>query len=181
MTVWHASPVAAVVHERCDACGFDGSTYGDAALIEALRRLGPLWRSLLADAGAELRIRPEPDVWSAIEYAAHSRDITALHCFGVEQALTGDEPTYPPIAAEDLIEAAAANYLDADPDAIADAIDTEARRLAQMAAMAPPEGWERGITIGTERSTVRRLLEHALHDSLHHIDDVTRGLAALQQ
>ena len=110
--------------------------------------------------------------------AAHSRDITALHCFGVEQALTGDEPIYPPIAGDELIEAAR----DQLPRrviliAIADAIDTEAAHLAEMAAAAPTEGWELGITIGTERTTVRRLLEHALHDSLHHVDDVTRGLA----
>ena len=100
--------------------------------------------------------RPEPNVWSAVEYAAHSRDITALHCFGVEQALTGDEPIYPSIAGDELIEAAATDYLDDDPDAIADAIDTEACHLAQMAAAAPTEGWELGITIGTERSTVRQ-------------------------
>jgi hypothetical protein len=173
--------VTAIVHERCEACGFDGSTYDDAALVEALSRLGPVWRSLLADAGPELRIRPEPNVWSAVEYAAHSRDITALHCFGVEQALTGDEPTYPSIAGDELIEAAATSYLVEDPDGIADAIDTEACHLAQMAAAAPTADWELGITIGTERSTVRRLLEHALHDSLHHVDDVTRGLAVLRQ
>jgi hypothetical protein len=38
-------------HERCDACGFDGLTYDDAALIEALRGFGPRWRHLLAEAG----------------------------------------------------------------------------------------------------------------------------------
>jgi hypothetical protein len=56
--------------------------------------------------------------WSAIEYAAHSRDITALHVFGVQQALTQDEPTYPPIESDELIETAAATYGDADPDVV---------------------------------------------------------------
>ena len=74
-------------HERCDACGFDGARYDDASLLHALRILGPRWRSLLSQTGPELRERPEPEVWSALEYAAHSRDITALHVFGVEQAL----------------------------------------------------------------------------------------------
>jgi hypothetical protein len=36
------------------------------------------------------------------------------------------------------------------------------------------------LTIGDSRSDVRRLLEHALHDSLHHLADVERGLAALR-
>jgi hypothetical protein len=40
--------------------------------------------------------------------------------------------------------------------------------------------WERGLTVGTDRQTVRRMLEHARHDSLHHVDDVQRGLRQLQ-
>ena len=130
---------------------------------------------LIADAGPDLRVRPEPHVWSAIEYAAHSRDITALHRFGVEQALTGGEPVYPAIVADDLIQTAAANYVEEDPRIVVDTLDDEAGRLADLAVAAPTDRWELGITIGEERSTVRRLLEHALHDSLHHLGDVQRG------
>jgi hypothetical protein len=167
-------------HERCEACGFDGATYDDAALLAAVRDLGPRWRALIASAGAELRLRPAPEVWSAIEYAAHSRDITALHGFGVEQALTIDEPVLPGIDADELIESAAATYADADPEQVANALESEANRLAQLADDAGPEQWSRGLTIGDERAEVRRLLEHALHDSLHHVGDVERGLSSLQ-
>ena len=166
-------------HEHCDACGFDGSRYDDASLMHALRILGPRWRSLLSDAGPELRERPEPEVWSALEYAAHSRDITALHVFGVEQALTIDEPSFPEIA-EDLVDSAAASYGSADPDAVVEALEEQAMRLAELADDAGPDRWSRGLTIGANRSDVRRLLEHALHDSLHHVDDVERGLARLR-
>jgi hypothetical protein len=74
-------------HERCAACGFDGATYDDAALTESIVGLGARWGALLAEAAEHLRERPEPDTWSAIEYAAHSRDITALHVYGVERGL----------------------------------------------------------------------------------------------
>ena len=50
--------------------------------------------------------RDPPTTWSAIEYAAHSRDVTAMHAFGVEQALTRDEPTFPPLS-DDVVEPAA--------------------------------------------------------------------------
>jgi hypothetical protein len=40
--------------------------------------------------------------------------------------------------------------------------------------------WSRGLTIGDDRSDVRRLLEHALHDSQHHLADVERGLTTLR-
>jgi hypothetical protein len=81
-------------HEQCEACGFDGLTYGAPELLGALRGLGDRWRRQLQAAAADLRTRPQPHTWSAIEYA-HSRDVTALHAHGVEQALTHDEPVYP--------------------------------------------------------------------------------------
>jgi len=166
-------------HERCGACGFDGGSYDDASLLDAVRSLGPRWRALLTTAGPDLRVRPAPEVWSAIEYAAHTRDVLGLHAFGVEQALTADEPTYPGIDAG-LADAAAATYGDADPDAVSEQIEEQARRLAQLADDATPLAWSRGLTIGDERSDVRRLLEHALHDALHHVDDVERGLTEVR-
>jgi hypothetical protein len=173
--------LVATEHERCDACGFDGGTFGDADLLEALRGLGDRWRHELGAAGASLRTRPAPGTWSAIEYAAHSRDITELHVYGVEQALTGGEPVYPPIDADRLIEDAATGYGDADPDEVCDSLDGAARRLGDLAETAGVDTWDRGITVGATRSDVRRLLEHALHDSVHHLDDVARGLAILDQ
>jgi hypothetical protein len=165
-------------HERCEACGFDGATYTDPALLDALRSLPESWRQQLVSAGDDLRTRPEPDTWSAIEYAAHSRDITALHAYGVEEALTREEPTFPPIA-DDLVDAAAVTYADADPDEVVQALGDGAERLARLAEDAGFDSWTRGITVGATRSDVRRLLEHALHDSRHHLDDVERGLASL--
>jgi hypothetical protein len=167
-------------HEQCAACGFDGSSYSDSALLAGIGDLGPLWRTLLTEAGPELRIRPRAGTWSAIEYAAHSRDITAIHVFGVQQALTEDEPTYPAIDGDALIETAAAGYHDEDLKEVVDQLDVVARHLRDLASEAGPGRWDRGITIGDARSTVRRLLEHALHDSLHHVDDVQRGLLQLR-
>jgi DinB superfamily len=167
-------------HERCEQCGFDGSTYDDGALLAAIDGLGPRWRDALTRAGAELRRRPAPEVWSAIEYGAHTRDITALHVFGVEQALTGSEPVFGDIDADALIDSAAASYEAADPDAVANEIAEQATKLAAAARASGPGAWARGLTIGTDRREVRWLLEHALHDSLHHLDDVDRGVARLR-
>jgi DinB family protein len=167
-------------HERCAECGFDGAAYDDDALIEALRALGPQWRALLDSAGNELRARPAPEVWSALEYAAHSRDITALHVFGVEQALTGTEPVFPAFD-EGVADEAARSYNNEDPQLVLAAVDEQARRLAALAADAGPDVWTRGLTIGAERSDIRRLLEHALHDSTHHLRDVEIGLERLRR
>jgi len=170
----------AMEHERCDACGFDGAGYDNASLLDALRSLGHRWRSVISGNGPELHQRPEPAVWSAIEYAAHSRDITALHVFGLEEALRLDEPSYPAIG-DDLADSAVAQYRDADPGRVLDVLDQQATRLAQLAEDAGQDRWTRGLTIGGHRSDVRRLLEHALHDSLHHVDDVERGLVRVRE
>ncbi len=173
----HAERVA---HELCVACGFDGAAYDDRALVAAVRALGPRWRTLLTAAGPELRLRPAPEVWSAIEYAAHSRDITALHAFGVQLAIDDDEPRLPEIDGDELIEQAAATYASEDPEVVATALASEADRLAALVATAEPAVWNRAIVIGDRRNTIRAMVEHALHDSLHHLDDVERGLERLR-
>lgn len=170
--------VARVEHERCGACGFDGGLYDQVSLLDSLRALGARWRDVLDNAGSLLRVRPDPAVWSAIEYAAHSRDITALHAFGIEQALTLNEPTYAQLA-DDLIESAAATYCDDDPQDVVSVLETDANRMVSLAAGAGSAAWNRGLTIGDSRTDVRWLLEHGLHDSLHHLDDVERGIAVL--
>jgi hypothetical protein len=176
----HSEQVADDDHERCGVCDFDGSAYDDASLLAAIGALGRRWRTLLAEAGSDIAVRPQPKTWSALEYAAHSRDVTALHVFGVEQALNEDEPAYPAIDGAELIDTAAANYGNEDPDAVVEHLDREALRLRDLAAAAGADVWWRGISIGGNRNTVRRLLEHGLHDSLHHLDDVERGLHQLR-
>ena len=128
-------------HERCEACGFDGSALDDRALLEGLHALGPEWADALAGAGDLLRSRPAPDTWSALEYAAHSRDITALHVWAVEQALGGAEPVLPEVDGDDLIEAASAEYASTDPAEVVGALEDQADRLADVARQpGPPHG-----------------------------------------
>ena len=167
-------------HDQCAACGFDGSKYQPEQLLDSIRELGPQWIRVLVKAGDELRLRPAPETWSALEYAAHSRDVTALHVFGVEQALTVDEPKFPEIAGEELVQSAAASYALHDPGVVGMELEYETGKLADLAQRSGPSSWSRGITIGDSRSDVRFLLEHALHDSQHHLVDVENGLAILR-
>ena len=168
-----------MIHEHCDACGFEGGSFDDNSLLKSLRDQGDLWRSMLEAAGPELRVRPEPRVWSSIEYAAHTRDILALHVYGVGQALVVDEPVFPDISG-DLVDSAASTYAESIPEEVAVELATNGTQLADVAERAGIDSWGRGLTIGESRSNVRQLLEHALHDSLHHLGDVERGLAEIR-
>ena len=167
-------------HEKCTTCGFDGSEYEPGRLLDAIRGLGPQWIRLLSQAGDELRLRPAPETWSALEYAAHSRDVTALHVFGVEQALTVEEPRLPEIAGEELVQSVSASYAAQDPGVVEAELEDQTGKLADLAEESGSTSWSRGITIGDSRRDVRFLLEHALHDSHHHLVDVERGLSILR-
>ncbi|MEO6317156.1 MAG: hypothetical protein ABIP36_00080 [Acidimicrobiales bacterium] len=167
-------------HERCSQCGFDGSRYDDPELLDAIRALIPQWQELLTSAGPELRDRPQPEVWSAFEYAAHSRDITALHVFGVMAALQEDEPVVGDIG-DDVIQSAADAYGGEHLLDVQGGLTAELAGLADRAAAAAPGAWSRGLIITGTRMDVRALLEHALHDSTHHVADVERGLSQLRR
>lgn len=78
-----------------------------------------------------------------------------------------------------MVDSAASAYGGADVDAVISELTTQALLLADLAEEAGTDTWARGLTIGDSRSDVRYLLEHALHDSMHHLDDVERGLATL--
>jgi hypothetical protein len=167
-------------HETCEQCGFDGSSYSDEELLVALDSLEAPWRELLAPSDEHLRERPAPEVWSALEYAAHSRDVTALHVFGVREALTGNEPHFAEIAGDELIAEAAQSYDSEEVSQVLDELARELHALSEVARESGPLNWHYALSIGAERITVRRLLEHALHDSSHHLDDVERGLGQLR-
>ena len=70
--------------ERCDECGFVYAEVSPEDAAEKLRSFGrryraPLTRFLAGEDGdTMLRQRPEEGVWSALEYAAHVRDVLAL-------------------------------------------------------------------------------------------------------
>jgi hypothetical protein len=106
--------------------------------------------------------------------------VTALHVFGVEQALTIDEPRFPEIEGAELVERASESYATEDPDDVGMELEDQTRKLADLAEASGPASWSRGITVGDSRRDVRFLLEHALHDSHHHLVDVKNGLAVLR-
>ncbi|HVT76493.1 MAG TPA: hypothetical protein VHD87_05645, partial [Acidimicrobiales bacterium] len=105
--------------------------------------------------------------------------ITALHGFGVEFALSTENATVPPIDGDAMIAEAAATYGDAEVTDVAAALARETTNLAALAAD-NIDSWDRTLTVGDSTNTVRWILEHALHDSTHHLDDVARGLAELR-
>jgi hypothetical protein len=163
--------------EVCAECGFDSTHLTVPDAVAGLRSMGRRWRELFDGASDEaLRRRPAPDVWSPLEYAAHTRDILGLFAAGVPGVLAGERPAYP--AVEPDPPGFDHGYNTLDPQAVLTELAANADRLADAAASARSEQWDRTATIGDTEHDAAWLLFHALHDASHHLKDVARQLKA---
>jgi len=118
--------------------------------------------------------RPAPQVWSPLEYGAHTRDVLRLFQERLARMLAEDEPS---LADWDPNEAALqGGYHDADPDTVAAEILTEAEKLATAVEAVPADAAERrGLRSDGAAFTVTTLMQYLVHDLVHHLWDVTEG------
>ena len=164
--------------ETCEQCRFDAAQYDLQDTLGSLRALGPMWRQTVEGAGEEvLATRPASDVWSATEYAAHTADVIETVSRLLHGILTTDdlalpeppdppEPTTPAGGSAEAIDRLAAN----------------AMRLHEKARAYGPErarAWRRTARIGDDDVSAAWLVRHAVHDAVHHLRDVGRGLHLL--
>jgi hypothetical protein len=170
---------------RCDECGFEYESLAGADVPAAVRAFAkryraPLTRFLPGEDGDWLvRQRPEPHVWSALEYAAHVRDVFASYADWIPQCLAQERPLLEGPPPDELADQR--RYNEDDPVGVADALAANAERLAATIEAVPDGGWDRvGLRRGEERSvlfTARR----AVHEGSHHLLDVGRGLRAVRE
>src|SRR5919108_5715243 len=110
--------------EHCSECGFDGSRLTVTDCVAALRSMGRRWRELFENVEDDrLRERPGHDVWSALEYAAHTRDVLMLHRRALGPILDGDRPTYPGVEPSD--DAPDYGYNSLDPSRVLDELEEQ--------------------------------------------------------
>lgn len=167
--------------EPCPECQFDPAQHGPAELPGEIRRLGsrytaPLTRGLAGeDLDAIVDDRPEPDAWSALELAAHARDILTVFDDRVRAAVADEAPIEPVVDWEGKVEAAG----EGDRAALAAEIAAAADGLADRLEALDAADWERpGVTGRGKDVTVADLAVIALHEGHHHLLDIGRALRA---
>jgi DinB superfamily/MOSC domain len=162
------------VTETCGECGFDAADYTRDDLLGTLRALAPIWRMMVDGLDANvLTTAPAPGVWSALEYGAHSRDVTGAMSFLLHRVLTEDR-----VVADVVPETPEPEV----PDTIAAAIaqlDKQVARLNGQANRMDETDWARPITFGNDAVDAAWLVAHAVHDATHHLHDVGRGVHVL--
>ena len=166
----------------CTECGFDYDAVDPTDVPADLRAFAKRYRAPLSrflpgeDGDSLLRERPAPDTWSALEYAAHVRDVFESYHRWIGQILEEDRPVLEGPGPDEL--AVERRYNDDDPAAVADTVAANAERLAALVAMVPADGWDRiGLRRGEERS-VRLYARRAVHEGSHHLLDIGRSMRA---
>jgi hypothetical protein len=166
----------------CDECFFDW----DLAIDGVLRTLASFpdgYRTRLdrfrraPDAGA-IRRRPSPEVWSALEYAAHVRDVIDFYADRIHRVLTEERPQMPDADFSSM--PGRRSYLEEDPavvvDEIADSLVAVEERLRSLSF----DQWARvGIGTDGDERTLLVLARRLAHDGQHHLLDLDRLDATL--
>jgi DinB superfamily len=160
-----------VLSRRCDQCGLSA---GDITAEEFAQRAfvaAEEWVQILRSSPA-VNARPEPDVWSPLEYGAHVRDVFQLFDGRLVQMLNEDTPTF---ANWDQDETAIQErYSEQDPEVVAEQLEAAAQRfVARIQSLTPEQYTRRGIRSDGAEFTVATFLQYFLHDVIHHLWDVT--------
>lgn len=169
---------------RCEECGFDYEALDPTDIPASLRSFAKRYRAPLSrflpgeDGDGLVRRRPAEGTWSALEYAAHVRDVFAAYDRWIGRCLAEERPVLDGPAPDDL--AAERRYNDDDPASVADSLAANAERLAATVEALTDQEWDRvGMRRDEERS-VRFTARRAVHEGSHHLLDIGRGLRAVR-
>ena len=160
-----------VLERPCPECGFDTSLFAREDVAGMILANARAWYDVLTGPG-EVRIRPAPDRWSALEYGCHVRDVVRLYNERLQLMLTEDDPIFAnwdqdATAVED-------RYGEQDPIQVADDLTTAAEALAARFATVSGDQWQRtGNRSDGPHFTVETFARYFMHDPVHHLYDVT--------
>ena len=168
----------------CAECGFDfdatdPSTVGERIAKTGKRLRAPLTRGLKdEDLDAVLRTRPEPDHWSALEYACHIRDAMNLNVERFKILETEDRPEF--VAWDIEGSVTERNYNGQDPTAVADEIDAVAEALVAAFDAVPADGWDKFGVRGELEFSRDWMARNVQHEVEHHLLDIGRTLRTVR-
>ncbi len=160
------------LERRCPECGEDASRIQPEQVPGLIRDCAAQWQKVLS-AGGRLRDRPQPGVWSPLEYACHVRDVLRLFDHRLELMLTRDDPVFDDWDQDDA--ARRGRYPEQDPQQVAlDIVDAASTLADRFTSVPAQEGqWERpGRRNDGVRFTVITLARYLLHELVHHLHDV---------
>jgi hypothetical protein len=170
----------------CEECGYSYESVLTNKLAGTLRDLGPRYREALAGASsAAASTRPQPTVWSALEYACHMRDVLLVQRDRAVLALVEDNPGFARMYRDERVDLC--HYSGEPIEQVLDELEMSARLCAMVFDGLDQAAWERPLLYNlpsaeaTGPHNVAWLARHTVHEGEHHLMDVNRVLAAARQ
>jgi DinB family protein len=160
----------------CDACAFDFAAIDVPDALAAITSLPLQVRSAVAVASdIALRRRPAPDVWSAMEYVCHLRDVYATYTIRLHRVRTEDSPAVEPMFSD--LRAIRFRYAQLPLLPVLDELESHIAGFRDEAATLAPQDWRRTVSRRPEElRTARWLVRQALHEGRHHLADIREVL-----
>ena len=158
-----------VLEKRCPDCGFDASRFDARQTADALRDQVMLWSNVLAR--GDVRTRPQPDVWSPLEYGCHVRDVFRIFDERLALMMDTENPSFQnwdqdATAIED-------RYDLQDPKTVAQGLRTAGTQLAHRFGSVDESQWSRrGFRSDGSAFTIESIAKYLMHDPIHHLWDV---------
>ena len=159
-----------VLERPCPDCAFDSQQVVPRGIGAQLRDIATQWEAILVHPG--VNERPLPNVWSALEYACHVRDVFILFDVRLGRMLMEDVPTF---ANWDQDATAVAERYDLqDPLVVRRQLTEAANQLAEHFESVSGAQWSRvGVRSDGANFTVDSFGRYLLHDPIHHLWDVS--------
>lgn len=167
-----------VLERACPECGFDPASHPRERIGAEIRALAPVYDELLRR--DRVNERPAAQVWSALEYGCHVRDVFELFLHRLNLMLEQDAPQF---ANWDQDETAVADRYDLqDADEVRGRLVSAAADLADRFDSVTGDQWKRtGFRSDGRAFTVETFGTYLLHDPIHHVWDIEQGYRALGQ
>ena len=167
-----------VLGAPCPQCGFVAAEFDATGVGDAIRANALAWVGILGAAGPELAARPHPEQWSALEYAAHVRDVFDLYLVRLDLMLTQGGPQY--ANWDQNVTAVEKRYDLAVPAEVSAELFVAANALADRFDTVEGDQWQRtGFRSDGAAFTVDSFARYLIHDPIHHLWDVEQGFAQL--
>jgi DinB superfamily len=165
--------------EICEQCPF---RYDDVAPDDIAGRLraGPAgYRAAFSLASPEaVRRRPEPEVWSALEYACHVRDVLLIQRDRAVSAQVEELPSVLRMHRDERVSLC--RYADQAPDNVLAQLDMAAELCAIVFGRLDDGAWSRRLIYNWPTTADHDLVwlgRHTVHEVEHHQGDVAAVLS----
>ena len=160
-----------VLDSVCPECSHDVRAFDRSTIGRLIRENAAEWTTVLQADPNQLRTRPQPDKWSALEYGFHVRDVYELYDYRLSLMLDQDGPNYPNWDQDQT--AVEKNYNAADPAVVAHELVEQAEALAGRFDGVEGDQWNRtGYRSDGAAFTVESFARYLIHDPVHHLWDV---------